>query len=265
MLLTRHRPLSTLGKKTMASDTQDDESKFLAEYLTWARKPRVIGTLMPVIVYRGHSDITWKISPSICRKGYPSSILKQSEKEIIDEYKLRLGLSDWSDIDLLAYARHHGAPTRLVDWSQNPLIALWFAVEDKEHDEIDGQVFQFLPHLSNDQVCFALQFKLDYAENCKCGRKIHMFQCPPVTERSKNQKSIFTITSFKDDSFMHPLDAIITNTPRESLRSFKIERSLKKKLRVLLGDLHLDAYSIYGGADGLGKSIDIKFDIAEHN
>lgn len=247
----------------MKTDKLDDESQFLAEYLTWARKPRVIGTLMPMIVYRGHSDITWEIKPTISRKGYPPNILKQSEKEIIDEFRLRLGLTDWSDIDLLAYARHHGAPTRLIDWSHNPLIALWFAVESKEYDEIDGQVFQFLPHQSNDQVCFALQFKLDYAENCKCGRKIHMFQCPPVSERSKSQKSIFTITSFEGDSFMSPLEKIITNTPRKTLRTFKIASSLKKKLRVLLRDLHLDAYSIYGGADGLGKSIDIKFDITE--
>jgi len=248
----------------MGKNQLDNESKLLAEYLTWARKPRVIGTLLPMIIYRGHSDITWNISPTICRKGYPPDILKQSEKEIIDEYRLRLGLSDWPDINLLAYARHHGAPTRLVDWSQNPLIALWFAVEDKNYDKIDGKVFQFLPHQSNDQVCVALQFKLDNAENCKCGRRIHLFQCPPVTERARNQKSIFTITSFEDNSFMQPLNEIVTNTPKEALRSFRIDSSMKKKLRVLLGDLHLDAYSIYGGADGLGKAIDLKFDITEH-
>ena len=46
-----------------------------------------------------------------------------------------------SDLQLLAKLQHFGAATGLMDFTWNPLVALWFACAEGEKDEVDGKVF----------------------------------------------------------------------------------------------------------------------------
>lgn len=90
------------------------------------------------VVYRGHADANWLLLPSAFRDIEDflneSIYLKECIREAPDEFVH----SDY--LDTLVKAQHYGVPTRLLDFSLNPLVALYFACSDESRD---GCVFVF--------------------------------------------------------------------------------------------------------------------------
>ena len=68
--------------------------------------------------------------------GYLSSLLNDTRRFIGAHPDLPLGSSD---LDILAQLQHHGAATGLIDFTFDPLVALWFACSDFDAD--DGAVY----------------------------------------------------------------------------------------------------------------------------
>ena len=80
-------------------------------------------------VFRGLGDSSFSLMPTVGRTDrydptHERAIFELFRKRL-PEFGLGVGLED---LDLLAIAQHHGAPTRLLDWTSNPLVAAFFAV-----------------------------------------------------------------------------------------------------------------------------------------
>lgn len=98
------------------------------------------------IYYRGQSNIKFKdISPGIMRNDGFLQHEHNFYHEILNERSLDFKNLK-SPFQILAKMQHYNTPTRLIDITTNPLIALFFAVENLENKE-DGEVFIFIKRL----------------------------------------------------------------------------------------------------------------------
>jgi hypothetical protein len=96
--------------------------------------------------FRGHAKAAWPLCPSALR--YFEETERQRAISSISEFRHRLEYrlakapAPKEKFKWLQLAQHYGLPTRLLDWTQSPAVALYFACQDIEHD---GAVYAINP------------------------------------------------------------------------------------------------------------------------
>lgn len=110
--------------------------------------------------FRGQAVAKWKLQPSIMRPPHSSDDevvllkkFKQNAVPLIDA--VPTGEAEW-----LFLMQHHSVPTRLLDWTESPLVALYFAVaeaKDAKHRNKDAALWCLYPHVLNELAGIRMQ------------------------------------------------------------------------------------------------------------
>ena len=150
--------------------------------------------------FRGQRQADWNLglhearkdpAADICLKQFKKRCMEFSRPDYIDE------ADDWR---WLFYAQHHRLRTRLLDWTTNPLVALYFAVENILSGCNDDEHFGAVWALKVRKVDFLTP---DHAGTPETVHRWVMINPPPVTHRIVRQSGKFSYHPPEDDQFIN--------------------------------------------------------------
>lgn len=201
--------------------------------------------------FRGHADLSWQLSPSALR--FDSEPVRARALSLLSDFRRVAEIKQArppADNDLLGWvqvAQHYGLPTRLLDWTESPMVALYFACEQTDRDGLvfvvnpiamNRLTFPSRPRILNPRTDQSLISRFLQLGPRRSGRgfSAKTVAVNPIwnSERIVIQKGVFTL---------HGSAALPADTP--SLAAVPIPSAVKAKLRRELEWVGVDEMSLF--------------------
>lgn len=204
--------------------------------------------------YRGQKKISWELLPALTRPGGPwpagcdqgeGEGWQDKEAHILREFRTLASQhlpiyapNVVTDIQIAMLAQHHGTPTRLLDWTMNPLGALYFAVEETTTDE--------------DSVVWAIHWdrkrlsEVKAGSFCELGSALHFVIPDHVSSRAAVQASIFALWG---DPTKPMLDVV---TDKSAFWKIRVPCDQRAEIKWALFCLGISRDTLFPGLDGIG-------------
>jgi hypothetical protein len=203
-------------------------------------------------LYRGQ-PIDKTLLPKIAR--YNLTDVERTEREMLQDFQRRsLHLMDThpgNQWDWLALAQHHGMATRLLDWSENPLIALWFSMSSQPDVSTPYSVVWGFNVPAKDIIA-----SNDDSDPFQAGTT-KVFKPNHIVKRISAQFAWFTIHKHNKDKHFIPFE----KNPEYTSRLFKIKimSSCFSECKKRLHTFGINSAMMYPDIDGLAKHVEWLF------
>lgn len=219
-------------------------------------------------IFRGHSDINYDIIPSLFRE----DAIKEREKTYIYDffryqYMIKENISSIDYLSVLTLAQHYGIPTRLLDWTANPLVALFFSCKN---NDTDGCVWvlqkTFYQNNINNNFSIHTTFR-DYINHNFSSSANFNFKMPVIfypnfiDNRMRNQNSVFMLwgnieNPFDDNFYKHnAIDITSTENSKKCIYKLEIPSSYKHQILVELDWIGINDSFIFYDMPSVSKTI----------
>jgi FRG domain len=219
--------------------------------------------------FRGRSDARDDLSTSLIRLGADPAALEGHLLRNFRKYASRDSVPVDSPWNWLALGQHHGLPTRLLDWTNSPYVALHFATSRTDQYDHDGAVWMVdyvhAHELSPRELRSCLESEgaslfttemlasvaADVADLERLGDDFVVFVEPPsFDERIVNQYALFSLTSRADVS----MDEWVRRHP-QLVRRIVVPAELKWEVRDKLDQANVTERVLFPGLDGLTRAL----------
>ncbi len=218
--------------------------------------------------FRGLSDLNYKLETSLIRLG---GAFPQLERHVIRNFRKYAQLGDadqhFSDWKWLTIGQHHGLPTRLLDWTYSPFVALHFATTNIQHFDRDGIIWcvdytlvhKKLPAELKDQQLYSKSDvftvgmlkrvtgnSIDPFDDLQDAPFVVFFEPPSMDDRIVNQFALFSVAS--DPCLV--IDKWLKKHPKMFYRII-LPKEIKWEIRDKLDQANITERVLFPGLDGL--------------
>jgi hypothetical protein len=205
-------------------------------------------SLKELTLYRGQ-PLDKTLLPKIARYNIPD--IDVVEKEMLNDFIRRslhlIECQPRNSWDWLALAQHHGMATRLLDWSENPLIALWFSMVPEHKDSEYSVVWGF--HVPHQDI-----INSDNTEDPFKAGSTKVFKPNHIIKRISAQFAWFTIHKYNTSKVFTPFEENAEYA--DKLFKIKIQRSCFSECKKRLHIFGINSAVMYQDIDGLAKHVE---------
>jgi hypothetical protein len=224
-------------------------------------------TLHPKWLMRGQSNVEWQLQPSLARILNDRALTRQQgiqvEREGINKFSISARtilpiestatlLPTNDTVDFLGWShlmQHYSAPTRLLDWSASPWVALFFACFESEHSDGAVWVADYEKAVTKAELELNGRPFQETLIDPNAREIVHFSVALNSNERIEAQQGRFSISSnpLSEHSSFYAGTNILTK--------LTVDAALKNECLIRLNAMNINAKTLFPGADGLGKSV----------
>jgi hypothetical protein len=229
--------------------------------------------------FRGQPDKSWLLAPGVYREDFPESTeakrLKLEQHLTQDFRAMSAGIrrGNEGEAELYFLQQHYRMKTRLLDWTNNALAGLYFAVSSHSDKDAalfimdayqlgptqkgkydDGKDFEGIASSRNPVFQTALHVIFRWEDVGKFPNFIFPVRPDYFDRRITLQRGCFT--------FHVPNGGVLSNNHNPTLASYLIPRGKKSDIKKELAILGIDDFSIYGDLEHLSNRLKEAYGIA---